>query len=142
MSFKPYVIKIGRKKVKVCHDNFKYYQPNDHVCGDCSVRAVSKALGKTWYQVYDKLCEIGREMQLMPADREVVDRYLTREGFVWHAIKVSKGSVRPKVSEFAKQNTNPTVMSLSGHYSSSMGGSYYDIWDCGDYSIYGYWIKK
>lgn len=136
------IIKIGRKKVRIYHDNFEYFQPNDHICGDCSVRAVAKALGKTWYTVYDKLCEIGRKMQLMPAEREVVDKYLTDEGFVWVPIKVSRGMKRPKVSEFAKQNTNPAVLSLSGHYSSSRDGKYYDIWDCGNYSIYGYWIKK
>ena len=142
MSFKPYTIKIGRKKVKVCHENFEYYQPNDHVCGDCSVRAVSKAVGKTWYQVYDKLCEIGRKMQMMPSEREVVGQYLESEGFVWVSDKVSKGSTRKKVFEFAKDNTKPAVMSLSGHYCASLGGKYYDIWDCGRYSVYGYWIKK
>ena len=139
---RPEFIKVGRRKVKKFYDNFEYFQPNDHICGDCSVRAVAKALNRSWYVVYDKLCKIGREMQMMPNEREVVDKYLTEEGFVWQAVKVSKGMKRPKVSKFAEDNTNPAVLSLSGHYSSSKGGKYYDIWDCGGYSIYGYWIKK
>ena len=142
MRKKPQTIKIGRKKIRVYYDNFEYYQPNDHVCGDCAVRAVSKALGYPWYHTYDKLCEIGRKMQMMPNEREVVGKLLEKEGFTWVAIKVSKGKKRPKVSDFAKDNTNPAVMSLRGHYSSSVGGKYYDIWDCGGYSLYGYWIKK
>ena len=139
---KPEVLKFGRTKVKKFYSNFEYYQPNDHICGDCAVRAVAKALNKTWYTVYDELCKIGREMQMMPNEREVVGKYLEKNGFVWKAVKVSKGTTRPKVSSFAEDNTNPAVLSLSGHYSSSREGKYYDIWDCGSYAVYGYWIKK
>ena len=39
---------IGRKKIQYWHDNFEYYQPNDHDGGDCAIRAVSKAIDKSW----------------------------------------------------------------------------------------------
>ena len=137
------IIKAGRSKIKVYHSNFEYFQPNVHICGDCAVRAVAKALDKTWYDVYDKLCEVGRKMQLMPSEREVVGKYLESEGFVWVPISVRGGSKRPKVAEFAADHKNASaVMSLANHYTSSKNGKYYDIWDCGFSAVYGYWIKK
>lgn len=48
--------KVGKKKIQVWHNNFEYYQPNDHECGDCGIRAVSKALGNiSWEEALTEL---------------------------------------------------------------------------------------
>lgn len=135
-------IKVGRKTIKYESANFEYFQPNVHSCGDCAVRAVAKATNSTWYTVYDGLAKVGREMQRMPNDREVVDKYLRDKGFVWVPIKPQRGETRPTVKEFAKEHKLPCVLSVASHYTSSRDGKFYDIWDCGDKSLYGYWIKK
>ena len=47
---------------------FKYYNPNpeghEDAC-DCVVRALCAATGLSWYEVYDKCCEIGKEHGVM-----------------------------------------------------------------------------
>ena len=135
-------MKVGRRTIKYESDNFEYFQPNDHVCGDCALRAVAKATSATWYTVFDALVPIARKRQTMPNDREVVDEYLRSKGFVWVPITPKRGEKRPTVKGFAKKHKEPCVLSVASHYTSSKDGKFYDIWDCGDKSLYGYWIKK
>lgn len=44
-------------------NNFKYYQPNDKDLkdkyGDCTVRALSKALNCTWLEAFDVMIPYG-----------------------------------------------------------------------------------
>lgn len=135
-------VKFGRKTVNVYYDNFEYFQPNSHSCGDCALRAVAKATNQTWYTVFDDLIPIARKMQRMPNDTEVIGKYLEEKGFKWVPIKVEYGDSRPLVHEFAKNHEETCVLRVSHHLTSSGKGKYYDIWDCGDNSLYGYWIKK
>jgi hypothetical protein len=48
---------------------YKYYNPNpeghEDAC-DCVIRALCAATGLSWYEVYDKCCEIGKEYGVMP----------------------------------------------------------------------------
>ena len=48
---------------------YKYFNPNpeghEDAC-DCVVRALCAATGLSWYEVYDKCCEIGKEYGVMP----------------------------------------------------------------------------
>lgn len=135
-------IKVGRKTVKVYHDNFEYFQPNDHVCGDCSIRAVSCVLHTSWHETLDKLVVAAHHLTDSPTSTECVGEVLKEYGFVWHAIDVSEGGKRPKVSEFAKKHNEPCVLRVSSHLVGSRDGKYHDIWDCGEKCLYGYWVKK
>lgn len=135
-------IKVGRKTVKVYHDNFKYYQPNDHVCGDCSIRCVAGALGITWHTALDKLVEKAHLMTEAPGSRETIGAVLEDNGFKWHAIDVRNGGKRPTVSNFMKDREGSYVLSVSSHVVCGKNGKYHDIWDCGEKSMYGYWEKK
>ena len=135
-------IKAGRKTVKVYHDNFEYYQPNDHICGDCSIRAVAGALGITWHTALDKLVEKAHKLTDAPTSTECVGALLLDNGFKWHPIDVSGGGKRPKVSEFVKSHDTTCVLRVSSHLVHSRNGHYRDIWDCGEKSLYGYWEKK
>lgn len=122
--------------------NFEYFQPNTHKCGDCAVRAVVKATNSSWYTVFDDLIPIARKMQLMPNDRKVIGKYLESKGFKWVPIKVTKGSKRPTVKEFANKYVGTYVLSLASHLTAVVNNKYYDIWDCGNRSLYGYWVKE
>lgn len=130
------------KKIDKEKSNFEYFQPNTHKCGDCAVRAVVKATNSSWYTVFDDLIPIARKMQLMPNDRKVIGKYLESKGFRWVPIKVSKGSKRPTVKEFASKYTGIYVLSLASHLTAVANNKYYDIWDCGNRSLYGYWVKE
>lgn len=135
-------IKVGRKSVKVYHNNFDYFQPNDHVCGDCSIRAVSGALGITWHNALDKLVEKAHKLTDAPTSTECVGALLIDNGFKWHPIDVSDGGKRPKVHEFSKSRNTTCVLRVSSHLVFCSNGTYKDIWDCGEKCLYGYWEKK
>lgn len=128
--------------MKVYHENFEYFQPNDHVCGDCSIRAVSAALGITWHTALDKLVEKAHKLSDAPTSTECVGALLIENGFKWHPIDVVGGGRRPKVHEFSKEHEGTCVLRVSNHLVCSSFGRYKDIWDCGEKSLYGYWERN
>ncbi len=62
---------------------FERYNPNPQgrVVGDCTVRAISKALGQSWEQTYIGLCLQGFLMGDMPSSNAVWGAYLRSKGF-------------------------------------------------------------
>lgn len=121
-----------------------YYNPNPkkNRTGDCVVRAMCKAMDKEWDEVYIDLYRIGFELKVMPNADEAWKEYLIQNGFIYHTIPVKKGSKRPTVSEFAKNNKQGTyVLRVAHHLVTCHEGYYYDSWDSGDRSMYGYWEK-
>lgn len=126
---------------------FEYYQPNDKDIkddyGDCVVRSLCKALNKTWIEVFDLLVEKARDEQCMPNSKSAYDKVLNDYGFEYHGISNKKGSKRPTVKSFTADSQDfIAVMRTAHHIVTSVDGKYYDTWDSGDKSLYGYWIKK
>lgn len=122
----------------------RYYNPNPmkKTTGDCVVRAMCKATGKDWDTVYKELFEIGFELKVMPNMDEAWREYLIRNGFIYHKLTIKRGSKRPRVNEFAKNNKTGTfVLRVANHLVTLEDGYYYDTWDSGDCSMYGYWEK-
>jgi hypothetical protein len=123
----------------------RYFQPNpnknDNV-GDCVVRAMCKATGLDWDTVFKGLFDIAFEKKMMPNSDEVWQEYLIQRGFKYNKLTVKKGSKRPTVNEFATKNKQGTfVLRVANHVVTSLDGYYYDTWDCGHKSMYGYWSK-
>lgn len=135
-------IKVGRKSVSVYFENFSYYQPNDHVCGDCGIRAVSGALGISWHAALDKLVEKAHLLTEAPGSTDTIGAVLEDNGFKWVAIDVKNGGKRPTVHEFMKDRSGTYVLRVSNHVVCGIDGQYKDIWDCGYKCLYGYWMKK
>ena len=136
-------VKVGKKKIQVWHDNFEYFQPNDHICGDCGIRAVAKALNCTWEESLTKLYNAAMVIKDAPSSREAIDKVLKDNGFKWVPTNPKRGEKRPTVSGFANEHKDGTyVFNVSSHIVSAVDGKYYDIWDSGDKSLYGYWEKK
>ena len=134
-------IRVGRRKdLKVYHDNFVYYQPNDHECGDCGIRAVAKALHSSWDVALRELYNTAIKMKEPPGSCDNITETLKPHGWQWIAIKPKRGEKRPTVSEFAKSHPDGNyICRVSGHLVCAQNGFYYDIWDSGDKSLYGYW---
>lgn len=123
----------------------KYFNPNPlkKNTSDCVVRSLVKATGKDWDTVYRELFEIGLELKVMPSNDEAWKEYLIRHGFVYHKIPVKKGQKRPTVNEFATKNRTGTfVLRVANHVVTCKDGYYYDTWDSGKRSLYGYWEKQ
>ena len=136
-------LNLGREKVNVYFKNFEYFQPNFHKVGDCHIRCICAATGKSWLEVFDGLVESARRNQWNVGLTENITEYLSTLGFKWYAIKPKRGERRPTVSEFADNHKSDAyVMRVSGHVVGGKDGKYMDIWDCGDKSLYGYWIKE
>ena len=128
------------------YGRFVYYQPNEKDVkdkyGDCVVRALTKAFNKTWLEVFDEITPISREMQVPFNCKPCYEEYLKQKGFEYHGISNKKGSKRPTVDKFAKDHkTGIYVLRLARHLVTVENGKYFDTWDCGYKSLYGYWTK-
>lgn len=130
-------------------NNFKYYQPNDKdlkdKVGDCQVRALSKALNLSWLEAFDLTIPICRELQtytIFDCDLKKTKEAMKSLGFEYTGISNKKGSDRPTVKEFAlSHRTGTYILSLSRHVVAVVDGIYFDTWDCGKKSLYGYYTK-
>lgn len=126
--------------------NYKYYQPNkmdlkDNY-GDCVIRALTKVLDKEWLEVFNELLPTAIELQCMPNSKYCYEKYLKDSGFVYTGISNKKGSKRPTVKSFTKEhNAGTYFLRVAHHVVAVVDGVYYDTWDSGDCSLYGYWTK-
>lgn len=125
---------------------WKYYQPNKKDLkdkyGDCVIRALTKALNMEWLEVFDDIQPISREMQVPFNCKPCYEKYLEEKGFVYHGISNAKGTKRPTVQSFAKDNKEGIyVLRVANHIVTVADGYFYDTWDSGSKSLYGYWKK-
>lgn len=68
---------------------YSYYNPNpikNKRVGDCVVRALSKATGKSWEETYIELCLLGYIAGDLPSSNKIWDTYLTSQGFTRHIV--------------------------------------------------------
>jgi len=128
---------------------FEYYQPNDKDLkdryGDCTIRALSKALNVTWLEAFDLMIPLCREEQvsnIFDAPAKVEQGIVCRLGFKYTGISNKKGTTRPTVWKFAKDHPTGTyILNVANHEVACVDGKYYDTWDCGYKSLYGYYEK-
>lgn len=94
-----------------------------------------------WVTAFDRLVPIARErqenlgllFQYADGDMEELD-------LIWHPLKVVKGKKRITVEEFAKSHKEGRyILRVSHHVVTVKDGYYWDIWECGDCCVYGYW---
>lgn len=122
---------------------YKNFNKNPkHKAGDCVVRALALAAGKTWSEVYDELCEIGREAYYMPSDKEVYEIWLGKNDFIKHRQPRKADNRKYKVYELVDElGIKDAVISLSGHMTAIEDGILYDTWDCSYLTVGNYWTK-
>lgn len=64
-------------------------------------------------------------------------------GFTYHGVSNKKGTKRPTVERFALDHPQGTyICKVAHHVVAVVDGKYYDTWDCGKYSLYGYFEKR
>jgi len=128
---------------------FVYYQPNEKDIkdrfGDCTIRALSKALNVSWVEAFDKTVPLCREAQvsgLFSAPVDIKRPLLERLGFKYVGVSNKKGTKRPTVDSFAKDHPAGTyICNVANHEVAVVDGKYYDTWDSGECSLYGYFEK-
>lgn len=125
-------------------DVWEEYNPNPagRRTGDCTVRAVAKALDMTWEEAYWALAINGALMGDMPSGDSVVGSLLRQHGF--------RRSVVPTVcpecytaAEFARDNPVGTyVLGFGGHVATIRDGVLYDSWDSSNEMPQYYWFRR
>lgn len=118
---------------------FVFYNPNPahKSVGDCTVRAVSKALGQDWEQTYIQLALQGFLMGDMPSANRVWGAYLRERGFVR---RTPDDDIT--LSEFAAEHPRGTyILALPSHVVCVRDGDWFDTWDSGDEVPIYYWER-
>lgn len=126
---------------------YQYYQPNKmdlkDQYGDCVIRALTKAMDLEWLEVFDQMQPLSRELQVPFNCKPCYEKYITSKSFSYVGVSNKKGSKRPTVKQFANQHREGVyILRVAHHLVTVVDGIYYDTWDSGHKSLYGYWIKE
>jgi len=125
--------------------SYVYYNPNPRNrknVGDCTVRAVSKALDISWETAYIDLVMQGYYLADMPSSNLVMSSYLHSKGFSKHVID----DLCPdcySVKDFADEHSKGTyILGTGTHVVCVINGNYFDSWDSGDEIPVYYYAKE
>lgn len=120
------------------------YNPNPihgNQVGDCTVRAISKALNQDWEQTYAGLTAYGFMRRDMPSANHVWSAYLRRNGFKRYIVD-DRGNDDYTVEDFCRDNPQGVyVLAIPGHVVCVTDGYYYDSWDSGSEIPEYYWTR-
>lgn len=123
---------------------YKYFNNNPlgrKTVGDCSVRAVSKALGISWDEAHDLLSDMSKDMGTIMNDNDVISAVLRMNGFYKENLPCTTRDCYT-VKEFARENPIGTyVVGTGSHVVTIIDGNYYDSWPSGDESIIFFWVR-
>ena len=111
---------------------FKYYNANplQRQVNDCTVRAISLALGKSWDETYYILSKYAQEQAIMPDDVTYIDEFLDKN---FDKIYVSKQRRKMTVEEFVKAHPfGIYLITMSGHITCCVDGCIYDTFNPGE----------
>ena len=117
---------------------YSYYNPNaGRNVGDCTVRALSKALRQSWEKTFVGLCLEGFICRDMPSANATWGSYLRQHGY--HRELVPDDMT---VAEFADLHPKGTyILALSGHVVCVVDNVLYDTWDSGNEIVLYFWQK-
>lgn len=107
--------------------------------GDCTIRAISTALGQSWEETYLGVCVQGLMLHDMPSANHVWGDYLESKGYERFIVPLRGLTVK----DFCKRNPKGTyILAISGHVVACIDGDYYDTWDSGSEIVVYYWKEK
>ena len=123
---------------------FRYYNPNPvgrQSVGDCSIRALAKALNVSWEDAYAMAAANGYQMGDLPSSNSVWGAVLRQHGFYRENIP----NICPQcytVEEFAMDNPVGTyVLGTGNHVVTVVDGDWYDTWDSKDEVPVYFWVR-
>ena len=103
--------------------------PNGNRVGDCVVRAIAKALGMSWGDVYIDLTLQGYTMGDLPSSNGVWGAYLKAKGFLRDVVSVDCPDCYT-MQDFATEHTNGVfVVGTGTHAVCVADGVIFDSWD-------------
>ena len=115
--------------------------PSGARVGDCSVRAVAKALGVDWETAYTMLCLKGFELYDMPNSNAVINALLAGKGFTREIVPNTCPECYT-IGEFAAEHPEGTyVVGTGDHVATVQDGTIYDSWDSSREIPIFYWKR-
>ena len=121
-----------------------FYNPNPagRRVGDCSVRALSKALDIDWETAYMLTSKAGFNMADMPSSDSVWGAVLRQNGFYRDSIP-DRCPDCYTARDFAKDYPDGTyVLGFGGHVATIKDGNLFDTWDSSDLTPQFLWYRK
>lgn len=114
---------------------YVHYNPNPRGVsrsGDCVIRALSKAMDKSWEDVYIELSVLGFEMGDMPSSNNVWAEYLITNGFNIYNLP-DLCPICYTIYDFTDDHPYGLfVLGTGTHVVTVLNGDHYDSWDSGD----------
>ena len=106
--------------------------PYNRRVGDCAVRAISKALNKSWEDAYIALCAEGLNQADMPSANNVWGSVLRKSGFKQELLpNICPDCVT--VEQFADEHPEGTfVVATPNHVVTVEDGTVFDSWNSSD----------
>lgn len=120
------------------------YNPNpvQRRVGDCSIRAISKALNIDWETAYALIAVNGYAMGDMPSSDSVWGSVLRQNGFYREAIPNSCPYCYT-AADFSRDHPKGVfVLGFGGHVATVVNGDLYDSWNSSNEIPQFYWYKK
>lgn len=116
--------------------------PQNKRVGDCVIRAIAKALGKDWNEVYIDLSMEGYKQADSFQSMAVWGKYLKDNG--WQQMLVPDTCPACyTVKQFC--NDNPQgyyILVGNSHVICAIDGAYFDTWDSGDETVIYFFKRK
>lgn len=121
------------------------YNPNPtgrSNAGDCSIRAVAKALGISWEKAYSLIAANGYQMGNVPSANEVWGAVLRQNGFYRQAIPDTCPDCYT-AEDFCRDYPHGTfVLGFGSHVATVIDGKLYDSWDSSQEVPQYFWYQK
>lgn len=110
---------------------------------DCVIRALSKATGKSWDDVYKELCDIGFKKKRLPNDSHVYKAFLKQYGFESHNSERDEDGKRISVLDFSNRcdSNKVYVIHTRKHLTVIYKNDIYDTWNT-SYETTGKYYSK
>lgn len=117
---------------------YKYFNsnPNGYHTPDCVIRAISTAMGISYYDVMEMLHINGEHFQCDDLSVRCYEKLLDYDFGLPHFEGVGRSACEI-ATDFDK---NVLILRMEGHLSTSVFGIILDIWNCSDEIVTDFWI--
>jgi hypothetical protein len=118
--------------------------PKGREIGDCVIRALSKATGKSWDEVYDELYVIGKKKKRMMNDPKVYKVFLENNNFTLSPARRNECGKMISVEEFSRNVDVDTmyVIHTRKHLTVVFNGDIYDTWNTSSQRAGKFYFKQ